>query len=180
MVLSCATTLAALRAVRAPGGVRAGRRWPAHVCQCASAGRSAVVDSVLGKVTATWDVAGATGNFPMALDETGHRLFVATRQPAMLLAFDTVAGQRIGELPLCGDADDLFFDAQRRQLYAVCGQGVVDVVRERDATHWEPLQRLPTSRGARTGLFVPGLSMLFVAIPARNGSPAEIRAYRIE
>lgn len=145
-----------------------------------SAGHIAIVDRDSGKVTATWPVAGASQNFPMALDEPNHRLFVATRRPAMLLVYDIITGKRTTELPICGDADDLFFDGQRRQLYAVCGEGVVDVVRQRDADHYEIVERVQTSPGARTGLFVPRLSTLFVAVPAVGGSSAEIRTYTIK
>ena len=144
------------------------------------AGHIAVVDRVKGQVTGVWELGDASRNFPMALDEANHRLFVATRQPSLLLVFDTRSGSRDNRSQLCGDADDLFFDAARKQLYAVCGQGVVDVLREQDGNRWELVQRMNTSPGARTGLFVPALSTLFVAAPARVGASARLRAYRIE
>ena len=145
-----------------------------------SASLIAVLDRRDDKIGATWTVSGGAGNFAMALDRASHRLFVATRRPAMLLVYDTDTGKKTTELPLCGDADDLFFDAERRQLYAVCGEGVVEVVRQRDADRYETSARVQTSPGARTGLFVARLSTLFVAVPARAGAAAEIRAYRIQ
>ncbi len=155
---------------------RSGRRIYVNV---PSAHHVAVVDRGSGKVAETWKIEGAGQNFAMALDTTSKRLFVATRQPAALLVFDTQTGKRTAQLPLCGDADDLFFDAQRRQLYAVCGEGVVQIVRQRDPDHYETAGSIPTSRGARTGLFIPRLSTLFVAVPATPGSPAQLRAYAI-
>lgn len=140
----------------------------------------AVIDRRSDKIAASWGVTGASGNFAMALDGSTHRLFVVTRRPALLLTYDTESGKRVGELAICGDADDLFFDSQRRQLYAICGEGMVDVVRQRDADHYELIERLRTSPGARTGLLVPRLSTLFVAVPARAGATAELRAYRIQ
>lgn len=145
-----------------------------------SASHIAVVDRRSDRIAATWPVAGASGNFAMALDAASHRLFVATRRPALLLAYDTDSGQRVGELAICGDADDLFFDSTRRQLYAVCGEGKVDVIRQRDADHYEMGERVATAPGARTGLFVPGRSALLVAAPARPGVAAEIRVYRVQ
>src|SRR5207237_10282586 len=44
----------------------------------------AVVDREKRAMTTAWPTAGATANFPMALDETHHRLFVGFRKPAML------------------------------------------------------------------------------------------------
>lgn len=145
-----------------------------------SAGQIAVIDRQSGTVEFTWRVTGASGNFPMALDESSNRLYVATRRPALLQAYDTNTGKRVAEMPLCGDPDDLFFDAQRRQLYAVCGQGVVEVVRRHENDHYEVVERLQTASGARTGLFVSRLSTLFVAIPAHLGAQAQIRAYTIK
>ena len=145
-----------------------------------SAGHIAVVDRSTAKLIATWGLGGASRNFPMALDEPNHRLFVATRQPARLLVYDTTTGKRTTELPVCGDADDLFHDGQRRRLYLVCGEGVVDVIDQRDTDRYAVSQQVKTSIGARTGLFAPRLSTLFVAVPSHAESPAEIRAYRVE
>jgi len=114
----------------------------------------------------------------MALDEESHQLFVATRSPALLIVYDTRSGKEIARVPVCGDSDDLFFDHARDQLYVVCGTGQVDVLRG-EGGQFERTERVPTAPGARTGLFVPSLSMLFVAAPARGESMAEIRAYRI-
>ena len=40
-------------------------------------------------------------NFPMALDETDHRLFVATHEPARMTVLDTHSGRTIAELTSC-------------------------------------------------------------------------------
>lgn len=144
-----------------------------------SAGHIAVIDRSSGHVGATWKLTHASRNFPMALDEPNHRLFVATRAPALLLAYHTGDGKQIGETAICGDADDLFVDDRRQQLYAVCGEGLIQVVRRQVGDRYEVAARVPTSPGARTGLFVPRLSTLFVAVPARGGSVAEVRTYRI-
>jgi hypothetical protein len=84
---------------------------------------------------------------------------------------------------MCGDADDLFLDARRHRLYAVCGEGAVDVFdtslagdgRGAASRH---LARVPTSPGARTGLFVPELDRLFVAARAQAGEPAALWVLR--
>jgi len=38
-------------------------------------------------------------NFPMALDEANHRLFVATHEPPRLAVFDTSSGRSVAALP---------------------------------------------------------------------------------
>ncbi len=143
-----------------------------------AAGHVAVVDRESGKIESTWPVKDAARNFPMALDEGAHQLFVATRSPALLIVYDTRSGKETARMPVCGDGDDLFFDHARDQLYVVCGDGQVDVLR-REGRQFARAERVSTAPGARTGLFVPSLSMLFVAAPAQSGSMAEIRVYGI-
>jgi DNA-binding beta-propeller fold protein YncE len=154
---------------------RSGRRIYVNV---PGAGHVAVIDRARGKVVATWRLDGAARNFPMALDESGHRLFVATRLPARLIAFDTESGRQIARVAVCGDADDLFLDEAAQRIYVVCGEGGIDVLRSTG----EPLavaERIPTAPGSRTGLFVPRLATLFVAVPARAASTAAIRVYAV-
>jgi DNA-binding beta-propeller fold protein YncE len=137
----------------------------------------AVVDAARNEVVATWALGEKRANFPMALDEASHRLFVATRKPAALLVFDTQTGARRADLPIGGDADDLFYDGKRKRLYVICGEGVVDVFGQTDAGHYERAAEVRTVRGARTGLFVPSHDLLFVAVPAHAGAAAEIRVF---
>jgi DNA-binding beta-propeller fold protein YncE len=144
-----------------------------------TAGHIAVIDRARGAVVAAWPVTGASRNFAMTLDEPHQRLFVATRQPARMLVYDTATGHRVAELAVCGDVDDLFFDAQRQQVYAVCGEGAVDVVRQLDPDHYGIAQHLATSAGARTGLFVAQRSLLIVAAPSRGSAAAQVRLYSI-
>lgn len=177
-----ANTLRVVRSIELPGHPEAfevdsaGRLIYVNV---PSAKQIVVVDRRSGQIAATWDIAGASQNFPMALDEQSHRLLIATRRPPALFAWDTLTGKRVAQLAICGDADDLFFDAQRLQLYAICGEGLVQVIRQRDPDHYEVVERAVTAPGARTGLFVPSLSTLYVAVPSRSGTPAEVRAFHI-
>src|SRR5207249_2540532 len=49
----------------------------------------AVIDREKKSVVATWAMEKFQANFPMALDEASHRLFVGCRKPARLVVFDT-------------------------------------------------------------------------------------------
>lgn len=144
-----------------------------------NAAQIAVVDRQSGSVVATWNLGEMRANFPMALDEAAHRLFVATRRPAALLVYDTETGKRVTTVPIDGDADDLFFDAEYRRIYAICGQGAVDVIRQQDADHYASIAKVTTAAGARTGLFSAARKTLYVTVPARGGSSAEIRVYAV-
>jgi hypothetical protein len=144
-----------------------------------TAGHIAVVDRGAMKVTATWPLSGAAANFPMALDETGRRLFVGCRRPAKILIYDTSAGKEAGAADIVGDTDDLFYDSARKRLYVSGGDGFIDVLDARDAVALKPVARVPTAAGARTSLFVPDQSRLFLAVPHRGGQRAEIRVYEV-
>ena len=45
--------------------------------------------------------------------------------------------------------------------------------------HAAVIDRIPTAPGARTALFVPELSRLYVAVPHRGSQAAEIRGYGV-
>jgi hypothetical protein len=137
----------------------------------------AVIDRYQATLLATWPVNGARDNFPMALDETHHRLLITTRQPPKLIAFDTDAGKSVASLPTVGDADDMFYDAARSLVYISGGAGAIDVFRQSDPDHYEHVARIPTAPGARTSLFVPALKRLYLAVPHRPNQPASIRVY---
>src|SRR5438552_12803458 len=116
----------------------------------------AVVDRAAMKVVATWPVVSAKSNFPMALDEANHRVFIGCRRPAKVLVYDTTTGKESGSFDIVGDTDDLFYDAARKRLYVSGGEGYLDVYQEQEAAgRFVRLARVATAAGARTSLFVP-------------------------
>jgi DNA-binding beta-propeller fold protein YncE len=117
---------------------------------------------------------GPSDNYPMSIDEAGHRLFVGVRRPAQLLVFDTESGKRLAAVSCVGDTDDLFYDAKRDRVYVIGGEGYVDVFDAAASGKYERIARLKTRDGARTGLWSPELDRLFVALPSRGGKSAEI------
>jgi Uncharacterized conserved protein len=133
-----------------------------------------VADLVKNAVLARWPVTSALKNYPMALDEAHHRLFIGCRAPARMLVIDTENGKQTAAAEIVGDTDDLFYDPARNRLYVIGGEGFVDVF---DADRYNRIARYATASGARTGLFVPEWEKLFVAVPHRGGQRAEILIY---
>ncbi len=136
-----------------------------------------VADLAANKVLAKWPVTSALKNYPMALDEANHRLLVGCRAPARMLAIDTATGKQTASVEIVGDTDDLFYDASRKQVYVIGGQGFVDVFAQKDPDRYERVSHIPTASGARTGLFVPDWGKLFVAVPHRGEQRAEILVF---
>lgn len=142
-----------------------------------TADQIAVVDRAAMTVIATWPTVGAKANFPMALDEVSHRLFIGCRRPAKVLVYDTTTGKASGSFDIVGDTDDLFYDAARKRLYVSGGDGFIDVLRVAEGGGFSRLAHMATAAGARTSLFVAEQDRLYLAVPHRGGQKAEIRVY---
>lgn len=136
----------------------------------------ASVDLASDAVT-RWRQGLTLANFPMSLDADGKTIAVVFRAPAELQLIDTATGKARQRLPTCGDSDDVFFDAVRRNIYVSCGEGAVEVFHSAGGPYARSA-RIPTRPGARTSLFVPELDRLFVAARAAEGQPAAILVYK--
>ncbi len=144
----------------------------------------AVIDRKTHQIS-KWQVAGQA-NFPMALDEPDHRLFVGTRVPPELFVLDTDTGKTVASMPVAGDTDDLYYDAALRRIYVIGGVGSISVFQQKDPDHYEHVADIHTSVGARTGFFLGasgayggryGVPPLYVAVPERAGHPAALWSF---
>src|SRR5437899_3136542 len=72
-----------------------------------------VVDLDTRQVTARWPVPDAHVENAIALDEPHHRLFSATRQPAMFFVYDIDSGKVVTKLLCTGVNDDMWLDTAR-------------------------------------------------------------------
>ena len=140
----------------------------------------AVIDRDKGKIVATWKTDLVFGNFPMALDEANHRLFVGCRLPSTLVVLNTDSGNVVAKIDISGDPDEVFYDSKHHRIYTICGAGKINILDQIDPNTYAVSTKIDTTDGARTGLFVPERHALFVAIPHRGSQDAEIREYEIE
>jgi DNA-binding beta-propeller fold protein YncE len=134
-----------------------------------------VLDRRTGQPKAVWPTRGASGNYAMALNGGAQHVMVAFRDPARLTVLAMADGAIVAERDTCGDSDDLFFDEKRKRVYVVCGAGFIDVF---EADGYRRVARMPTVSGARTGLFIPSLDLLAVAVRASGREPAGLWLYR--
>src|ERR1700722_5111663 len=143
----------------------------------------AVINRETKKIT-RWPLTGLRKNFPMALDEPDHRLFVGIREPARLAIFDTTSGHMIAALPSAEDTDDLYYDAEHKRVYVPGGEGLIYIFQMTDPDHYRLLAKVPTALGARTaGYFVrlgKGMYRFFLAVSASGAQSVEIRVYTIQ
>ena len=137
-----------------------------------------VIDLVKRSVLARWPIASEENNFPMALDESHHRLFIGCWTPARLLVFDTRTGKQIGSAKIAGKSDDVFYDAERARVYVLTSQGSLEVFEQKDPDHYARVARYSTPPGTQTGLFVAESGKLFAAVRRQGDQSAEIRVYQ--
>jgi len=135
-----------------------------------------VIDRKTGELT-KWELNGAKANYPMALDEDNHRLFVVTRRPPFLVVLNTDTGKEIARVPVGGSCDDLYFDAERKRIYALGSEGYVSAIQQNDPDHYTLIANVPTTVGVRTGIFYG--TNLYVGVPAAGLEPAQIWNYGV-
>jgi YVTN family beta-propeller protein len=137
----------------------------------------AVVDREKHSVVTAWGTGMSLANYPMALDESDHRLFVVTRFPARILVFDTENGKVVQSLPAVGDCDDVFFDPAHKRIYASGGEGAISVFEKKDPDHYVEVSRIRTVKGARTSFYSSDLGRLYLAVRRQGSAPAMIQIF---
>jgi DNA-binding beta-propeller fold protein YncE len=138
----------------------------------------AVIDLSAGRQSAAWAMSDSpAANFPLAIDREGQRLLVGYRSPAMLIVHDLRNGAALRKLPICGDTDDIAWDAERQLAYAACGEGFIDVI-DLGRSRAQRVARIPTVKGARTSLYSQELDRLYIAVRATGQLPAAIWVFR--
>src|SRR6185436_9352888 len=100
---AAATKLAEIQLAGHPESFQLESQGPRIFVNVPTAGHVAVIDREKRAVLAKWPVKEAQANFPMALDEEHHRLFIGCRKPARLLVFDTESGMPVERLTCSGD-----------------------------------------------------------------------------
>jgi DNA-binding beta-propeller fold protein YncE len=139
-----------------------------------------VIDRKTGAL-ANWDLNGAKANFPMILDESNHRLFVITRTPPLVVVLNADTGKEVARVRVKAASDDAYFDAARKRIYVICGEGYISVIQQNDPDHYALIENIPTITGARTGGLLG--ANLYVAVPSgatRATDPAQLWVYQAQ
>ena len=137
------------------------------------------IDRKTGAVT-KWPLKGLKGNYAMALNEEDHRLFTVTRKTPMLVVLDTQTGNEVARLRAAGECDDVYFDAARKRIYVLGGEGIISVIQQKDPDHYELVANVPSGIGIRTGFFYSKRDRLYVGVPAKGNEPAQVWTYEAE
>ena len=152
---------------------------PVIYANIATQAKVVLIDRNTHKVS-DWPLKTGKSNYPMALDEADHRIFVVTRRPAQLVVIDSDSGAMVASVGCVNDADDLYYDAGRKRIYIPGGEGFLSVIQQTDRDHYQSLARVPTTIGARTGLWYEKRDRFYLAVPAGSKQGAALWVYAPE
>jgi DNA-binding beta-propeller fold protein YncE len=131
-----------------------------------------VVDLEKRSVIAEWPITGGPAPHASGLDAAHHRLFVGSRvkgghqyEPGKLVVLDTDTGKVVQALDSVGGADEVQFDAATGRIYFVGTTGTVAVFKQMDPNHYQLIGKVPTGALAKTGIWVPELKRMYIAVP---------------
>jgi WD40 repeat protein len=162
-----------------PESFQIARSKPIIYANIATKAKIVAIDRSTHKVT-DWPLKSGKSNYPMAINEPEHRLFVVTRKPAQLIVLDIESGSMIAAVPCVNDADDLYYDSGRKRIYVPGGEGFISVIQESDPDHYQPLAKVPSTTGARTGLWYEKRDRFYLAVPATSKQGAALWVYAPE
>lgn len=140
-------------------------------------GKIQVISTRKRELKATWPVSSQRPG-DAALDETTKRLLIGTRTPPQMVATDALTGKEVNNLPTVEGMDGVYFDSRRKRVFVSGGRGFevgfVFVYQQKDADHYEFMEKIATRPGAGTSFWSPELDRYFVAAPANEGEEAAI------
>ena len=111
----------------------------------------AVIDAKELKVTATYDLAGKGGTpAGLGLDAKNHILFVACRNPQVMVMMNANDGTIITTLPIGRGSDGAGFNSKTMEAFSSQGDGTLTVIKEKSPTQFEVEQTVETPQGAKT------------------------------
>lgn len=114
-------------------------------------GAVAIVDTKTLKVINTFSLGSEFGgNAGMAFDIKNHVLFVACREPAMMVMMDSNTGKILGNLPIGSGCDGAAFNPRTNECFSSQGDGTLTIIKEESPTKFVVEQTVKTMPGAKT------------------------------
>jgi DNA-binding beta-propeller fold protein YncE len=114
-------------------------------------GSVAVIDAKAMKLQTTYSLNGkGDGCAGLALDAKHNVLFVACREPQVMVMLDAKTGKYLADLPLAGGSDGAVFNPKTGEAFSSHGNGTLSVIKETSPTTFEVEQTVQTMPGAKT------------------------------
>lgn len=121
------------------------------------------LDSRTLKITARWPVAPAGQPVSIAMDRAHRRLFIAGRNPKMLVVMDADNGKIVGgPFPIGARVDATVFDPATNLVATSTGDGTIHVFHEDSPDKLSVVETVKTEFGAKTMALDPKTHNLLV------------------
>jgi len=120
------------------------------------------IDAKTLKVKSRWPIAPAGAPAPIAMDREHRRLFVAGREPAMMVVMNADDGKVIQSFPISDGADAEVFDSNRGLIFVSTREGWVHIFHEDSPDHYSDAGKVKTEFGAKTMAYDSKSDRIFV------------------
>jgi DNA-binding beta-propeller fold protein YncE len=120
------------------------------------------IDSRNLKVKSRWPIAPAGTPAPIAMDREHRRLFVAGREPAMLVVMNADDGKVVQSFPISNGADADVYDPKTGLVFVSTREGWVHIFHEDSPDHYSEAGKVKTEFGAKTMAYDPKTERIFV------------------
>jgi DNA-binding beta-propeller fold protein YncE len=132
----------------------------------------AVVDTKTMQVTAHYDISEkAKTPAGLAFDVANHVLFVACRNPAMMVMVDAQTGKILSTAPIGTGVDGAFFNPATKEAFSSQADGTLTIIKENSPTDFAVAQTVTTMRSGKT-LTLDAQTGRVLVIAAEFGAPA--------
>ena len=133
----------------------------------------AVIDAKTMKVTANYSLNGkGGGNAGLALDAKNHVLFVACRNPQVMVMLDANDGKYLGDVPIGRGCDGAVFNSKTLECFSSQGDGTLTIIKEKSPTTFAVEQTLKTMTGAKTLTLDSKTGKIFLIAAEYEAAPA--------
>jgi YVTN family beta-propeller protein len=108
------------------------------------------IDSTSLTVKSRWPVAPAGGPTAIAMDRDHRRLFIAARNPQMLVVMDADSGKVIQSFPISSGADADAYDPATGLVFVSTRDGMIHIFHEDSPDKFTAMDAVTTEYGAKT------------------------------
>jgi len=130
------------------------------------------IDSRSLTVKSRWPIAPAGAPAPIAMDREHRRLFVAGREPAMMVVMNADDGKVIQSFAISGGADADVYDPASGLIFVSTREGWVHIFHEDSPDHYSEAGKIKTEFGAKTMAYDPSTKRVFVDTADFSKPPA--------
>ena len=114
----------------------------------------------------------------LAYDSKTKRLFIGCRDQPKMVVMDAVSGKVINSFPIGRAVDYAGFDSQAKLIFFSCGDGTLNIYREKSADEYEDAGAVKTQPSAKTMAFDSKTKKIFLTAAEYVETPATPPATR--